>query len=499
MSHRETILLNINDNEANRYVVTRMLRAAGFQVREGGTGAEALRLAAEVLPDLVILDVKLPDLNGIEVCRRLKAEPRTAGIAVLHLSANYIRPENKVEGLESGADGYLAQPVDASELLATVRSLLRMRQAEEEARAAAVQWKSTFDALGDGVCLLDGGGRVMRANQALLALLGLSREQVLGQPFEALMRAAAGTEAELPPSCGAVLSCREETEVSLGGRWYRVAANPVEGAAGTVVGAVRILTDITSRRELEDALRQRAADLAEADRRKDEFLAMLAHELRNPLAAITNALHLEAATQPDGAESKSMRVMMRQSQHLARMVDDLLDVSRFNRGHIELRRGPVDLRQVVQHSVEARRRALEEKGLRLEVALPATESLWLDGDATRLEQVVSNLLDNARKHGQGVEALRMLEREGQLAFCVDDRGPGLQPGEETRIFAPFYRKDRGGEAREAGSLGLGLALVQRIARAHGGDTFAENRPGGGARVGFTLRREGPTPMKAPRA
>ncbi|HEY0093327.1 MAG TPA: response regulator, partial [Archangium sp.] len=250
MPHRETILLNINDNEPNRYAVTRMLRAAGFQVREGGTGAEALRLAAEVLPDLVILDVKLPDLNGIEVCRRLKAEPRTAGIAVLHLSANYIRPENKVEGLESGADGYLTQPVDSSELLATVRSLLRMRQAEEEARAAALQWKSTFDSLGDGVCLLDGRGRVTRANQALVALLGLSEAQVLGQPFDALMRAAASTEAELPPSCGAVLSCHEETEVNLGGRYYRVAANPVEGAEGTVVGAVRILTDITPRREL---------------------------------------------------------------------------------------------------------------------------------------------------------------------------------------------------------------------------------------------------------
>ena len=267
MSHRESILLNINDNEANRYAVTRMLQAAGFQVREGGTGADALRLAEEVLPDLIVLDVKLPDLNGIEVCRRLKAEPRTASIAVLHLSANYIRPENKVEGLESGADGYLAQPVDGGELLATVRALLRMRRAEEEARSAAVQWTSTFDSLGDGVCLLEGRGRVTRANQALLRLLGLSEERVLGRPFEELMRAAAGTEAELPPSCGAVLSCQEETEVNLGGRWYRVAANPVLGAEGKAVGAVRILTDITSRRELEDALRQRAADLAEADRR----------------------------------------------------------------------------------------------------------------------------------------------------------------------------------------------------------------------------------------
>ncbi len=479
MFQKESILLNINDNDANRYAVTRMLRASGFQVVEGGTGAEALRLAAEVLPDLIILDVKLPDLNGIEVCRRLKSDPRTASIAVLHLSANYIRTENKVEGLESGADGYLAQPVDSAELLATVHSLLRMRRAEEEARAAALQWKSTFDSLGDGVCLLDGGGRVMRANQALLELLGLSGEQVLERPFDELMRAAVGPGAELPPCCGARLSCHEEAEMCLGGRWYRVAASPVQGEEGTVVGAVRILTDITSRRELEDALRQRAVDLAEADRRKDEFLAMLAHELRNPLAAIVNALHLVEATRPDAAGSKAMQVMVRQSQHLARMVDDLLDVSRFNRGHIELRRAPVDLRQVVQHSVEARRRAFEEKGLRLEVSLPASEELELNGDATRLEQVVSNLLDNARKYtepGGSVFVGVTVERQGQArqaVLRVRDTGIGMSPELRERVFELFVQAHQQLD-RSRGGLGIGLTLVRRLVELHGGKVSAHS-------------------------
>ncbi|MFL5358548.1 response regulator [Archangium sp.] len=479
MPHRESILLNINDNEANRYAVTRMLRAAGFLVLEGGTGAEALRLAAEARPDLAILDVKLPDLNGIEVCRRLKADPRTAGIAVLHLSANYVRTENKVEGLESGADGYLTQPVDSAELLATVRSLLRMRQAEEEARAAALQWKTTFDALGDGVCLLDRGGRVMRANRALLSLLGLPREQVVGRPFEELMRAASGSEAELPPSCGAVLACQGEAEVCLGTRWYRVAANPVESAEGPVTGAVRILSDITHRRELEDALRQRAADLAEADRRKDEFLAMLAHELRNPLAAIVNALHLAEATRPEDAESKAMRVMVRQSQHMARMVDDLLDVSRFNRGHIELRRAPVDLRQVVQHSLEARRQALDDKRLHLEVSLPATESLWLRGDSTRLEQVVSNLLDNARKYTEPgghvfVEvSVEWVGQERQAVLRVRDTGIGMSAELMARVFELFVQAQQQLD-RARGGLGIGLTLVRRLVELHGGSVSAHS-------------------------
>jgi signal transduction histidine kinase len=137
-------------------------------------------------------------------------------------------------------------------------------------------------------------------------------------------------------------------------------------------------------------------------------------------------------------------------------------------------------------------RALERAGLPATLLAMEADEPGLVGDATLLGRALANLLDNARKHGGGAESLRLMARDdGHLAFCVDDRGPGLQPGEEARIFQPFYRKDRGGEAREAGSLGLGLALVQRIARAHGGETFAENRPEGGARVGFTVRKAGP--------
>ncbi|OJH35173.1 hybrid sensor histidine kinase/response regulator [Cystobacter ferrugineus] len=469
MPHREPILLNINDNEANRYAVTRILRASGFQVAEGGTGAEALQLAAELRPDLIILDVKLPDINGIEVCRRLKSDPHTSNIVVMHLSANYIRTENKVEGLESGADGYLTQPVDTAELLATVRSLLRLRRAEEEARRAAAQWTATFDSLGDGVCLLDGQGRVMRANRSFVSLFGGSEETVFGQSFAALMREAAGGE-ELPASCGETLDCREEASVCLGSRWYRVAANPVDGDGGGVTGAVRILTDITPHRQLQEELQRRAAELADADRRKDEFLAMLAHELRNPLAAIVNSLHLAEATQ--GAESRAMRVLTRQSQHMARMVDDLLDVSRFNRGHIELRRALVDLRQVVQHGVEARRQSLLDKGLHLELTLPP-EALWLEGDATRLEQVVSNLLDNARKYtpvgghvfvGVTVEQ-RGLER--QVVLRVKDTGIGMSPELQTRVFELFVQGEQQLD-RSRGGLGIGLTLVRRLVELHGG-------------------------------
>jgi len=478
-SRDSTTLLNINDDEANRYALTRILRSAGYRVLEGATGAEALRLTQEERPDLVVLDVKLPDLNGIEVCRRLKADPRTARIAVLHVSARYVRTENKVEGLESGADGYLAQPVDAEELLATVRALLRMRRAEEQARRVALEWKSTFEALGDGVCLLDGEGRVVRTNRSLSLLLCKPEAELLGQPFAQLMREAAGTETLLPLCCGGGASCREQAEVNLRGRWYRVAADPVEDAAGGITGAVRIVSDITSHREMEDALRQRAEELAEADRRKDEFLAMLAHELRNPLAAIVNALYLAEARWPEGVGSKPLDVMKRQGRHMSRMVDDLLDVSRFNRGHIELKRAPMDLRLAVQHVVEARRPLVKDKGLTLEVSLPEGISLELSGDSTRLEQIVSNLLDNATKYTErgGAVYLGVTVETGaagrQAVLRVRDTGIGMSPKLLSRVFDLFVQAEQQLD-RSRGGLGIGLTLVRRLVQLHGGTVSARS-------------------------
>ncbi len=220
-----------------------------------------------------------------------------------------------------------------------------------------------------------------------------------------------------------------------------------------------------------------------ADQR--ELLAAVSHELRTPLARLRVLVEL---MRDAGGPERTADQMEREVVELDALVGELLASSRLDFGQMTPRE--LDGKDLAA-------RALERAGLPVETLAVEAPDAKLVGDATLLGRALANLLDNARKHGQGTEALRLLEREGQLAFCVDDRGPGLLPGEETRIFEPFYRKDRGGEAREAGSLGLGLALVQRIARAHGGDTFAENRPGGGARVGFTLRREGPSTVKSP--
>jgi two-component system OmpR family sensor kinase len=236
---------------------------------------------------------------------------------------------------------------------------------------------------------------------------------------------------------------------------------------------------------LADAFNDMAARIERQMADQRELLAAVSHELRTPLARMRV---LTEILRDGSGDPKTLDQVDREVIELDALVGELLASSRLDFGQVTSR--PLEARELAA-------RALERTGLPAELLSAEIPDTALAGDATLLGRALANLLDNARRHGQGAEALRILERDGRLAFCVDDRGPGLLPGEETRIFAPFYRKDRGGEAREAGSLGLGLALVQRIAQAHGGEAFAENRPGGGARVGFTVLRAGPPSSAVP--
>jgi CheY-like chemotaxis protein/serine phosphatase RsbU (regulator of sigma subunit) len=269
----EPRILLADDDDVGRYVVATMLRRAGFTVSEVADGLDAVSRVVADQPDLAVLDVKMPGLDGFEACRRLKSDEATRHIPVLMLSATFLETEAQVEGLENGADAYLTQPVEAPVLAATIRSLLRARSLEAEVHRAASEWRTTFDAITDAVAILDGERAVKRANRAFLGLFG---ENVAGSRVEALEAA------------------RASGELIRGERTYSVRfdAIPYEAGAADAGRMVATLSDVTVARRIE---RERAKTLA-AERMISRTLqqSLLPERLpRHPRLAL-DAWHLAA-------------------------------------------------------------------------------------------------------------------------------------------------------------------------------------------------------------
>ncbi len=243
-----TILLVCSD-ESHRSAVARMLAVAGFWVMEAGSGDEGLRLAAKQ-PHLIVLDIELADLDGTEVCRRLKSDAVTSRVPVLQLSATRVAPHDRVHGLESGADAYLTQPCDPRELLATINSLLRMRNAEESARASAHDWQQTFNAISDAICMVDFQGRIVQYNLAMRELIGRDIK-LRGRSVHQLLAEVLGADPAALPAIQGTYK-RQTVEVPMRERWFRVTLDPVVSPDGVLLGAVKILSDITSHKRADE-------------------------------------------------------------------------------------------------------------------------------------------------------------------------------------------------------------------------------------------------------
>ena len=253
-------------------------------------------------------------------------------------------------------------------------------------------------------------------------------------------------------------------------------------AGGEPIGTLWVLRDVSERVRVESARRAAEDALREADRRKDEFLATLAHELRNPLAPISNALQILRLSHEPAVVGKAHGIIERQLLQMVHLVDDLLDVSRISQDKVVLRRAPVDVAAVVQNALETSRPLVDAGRHELTVRLPAPRTLTVDADVTRLTQIIANLLNNAAKYTpEGGRVEVSAQREGEQALiCVKDSGVGIPPEMLPRVFDMFAQVDRSLE-RAQGGLGIGLALVRRLVEMHGGTVQVSSEgPGRGS-------------------
>jgi PAS domain S-box-containing protein len=321
----------------------------------------------------------------------------------------------------------------------------------------------------DPVMRVSGAGVVLFANEAARRLLqaveGATAPAVLGPE---LRQAIEGRQ-------------RAQTDLQVGDRNFSVSLIARDEDVNVYA------QDTSARRLVEAELRAANERLLESDRRKDEFLAMLSHELRNPLAAIATSLGLLERVDPAGASARRARdVVQRQMRHLTHLVDDLLDVTRIARGKITLHRERLDLGELVRRAVEDARPGAEDRGVRLELA--AAPGVWADADPTRIAQVTSNLLHNAAKFTpRGGEIRVSVAHEGGAAVVrVRDTGVGIEPAQLAGMFEAFVQAESS-LARTEGGLGLGLALVKGIVELHGGRVEARsNGPGLGAEFAYSL-------------
>ncbi|MVM36189.1 PAS domain S-box protein [Spirosoma sp. HMF4905] len=319
----------------------------------------------------------------------------------------------------------------------------------------------------DSIITTNFRGLITSWNQAAEALYGYPAQEVIGQPLTLL---------SLPQDLAHILNNTEKIKQAQQVETYEtvqitkagqilnleVALSPVKDAFGQVIGVSTVARDITRRKATEEILR-------ESDRRKDEFLAMLAHELRNPLAPIRHALQLLTLNAEQNEPMRSvLDLMSRQADHLVRLVDDLLDVSRINQGKIVLQPALLDMGTLVAQAVDSVQSLYESLSRELSVSLP-TEPLHIIGDATRLTQVITNLLTNGARYtlegGQVWVDLDLVNN--QVRLRVRDNGIGLAADQQERIFELFAQVDNS-LARSKGGLGLGLTLVKRLVELHGG-------------------------------
>lgn len=495
-------ILVVDDNADMRAYLQRLL-APHWQVSTASDGMEALAAIRHCAPDLVITDMMMPRLDGTALLRELRQDPALRALPVVVLSAR-AGEEARVAGLQLGADDYLVKPFSAAELLARIEVQLmrvRMRRVEQDRHQRLVD---VFRHAPVGVAMSTGpdhvfqfvndhyrqfvGGRDVVGRSLLQAL-----PELQGQGVKELLDQV---QASGRPRVGRAfpVQLRDGADGRLRQRYFEFVMQPLSAEGGQPDGIVTVGVDVT-----EQHLARTAAEAA--SRTKDEFIAILGHELRNPLAPIVTALHL-LKLRDDPTTVHERQIIERQVQHMARLVDDLLDVSRITRGQLSLQRRPIEMAEAVDRAVETAAPLLERKRHRLKVQVPR-RGLTVWADELRLCQVISNLLANAAHYTEDGGRIELVAQQvqGEVRLTVKDNGIGMDAAELASVFELFVQGAQGMD-RPRGGLGLGLTIALSLAVMHGGQLSAHSEGHGkGSEFQLTLPLAAdaavPAPLPAP--
>ena len=446
-SSRPRILI-ADDREENRYILSRILKGAGFDCVYAKTGKEALE-SSHATPDVVILDVNLPDISGYEVCRRIKQDPRTSSISVLQISASFVSPDDRVRALEAGADGYLLHPIDPMVLVATVRALLRLRRAEAQARKAADQWQSTFNALHEGLAIIGSDDRLIRWNDAFAQIcLPKARIEDNQDAAHLLERLSGNGDAVRDKSP------QPAAEITIAKRSVQIQINPVNAAHNAE--RVLILTDVTDRKLAEYALRT-AEQLAATGK----LANAIAHEINNPLEILTNLIYLAQRSSQNEDTHELLSQAAGELERISHITKQSLSFHRDSQEPV-----PIDIGTLVSNVAALSERSAAQR--RVKIACVANPNVTISGFPGQLSQVFSNLIRNAAEAAPPgtdvvvrVRSCRRGNRSGARVL-IHDRGPGIPEEIRDKLFDPFFT------TKGLKGSGLGLWVSRTILLRHHG-------------------------------
>ncbi|WAS95567.1 response regulator [Nannocystis punicea] len=432
MTARERVnILLVDDQPARLLSYEAILAPLEQNLVRASSGVEALQKLLKEEFAVILLDVSMPEMDGFETAAMIHQHPRFERTPIIFVTGHNITDLDALRGYELGAVDYVYVPIVPEILRGKVSVLVELHLKRQE---------------------------LVRANREL------------GQANAQLALANSNLQAE---------KTRELEQLNA----------VLERANAGLAEANRTLAaEVAERQRAEDALRRTHEQLREADRQKDEFLAMLAHELRNPLAPIHSAVELMGVKEIEDPEVRWCRdVIERQTEQLHRLVDDLLDVSRITQGKIKLQSAPLEVAAVISRALETTRPLIDARRHQIAVNAPE-QAIWIEGDRTRLTQVVGNLLNNAAKYTPEGGEIRLtveLAADTHVLIHVSDSGTGISGEMLPKVFELFTQVDRTVHQAQGG-LGIGLALVRRLVELHGGSVAARSDgPGKGSE--FTVR------------
>lgn len=528
-SAREGTILIVDDTPINLAVLVDHLESVGHRALVAENAEEALKRASPMQPDLILLDVVMPGIDGFETCRRLKAAESTRDIPVIFMTC-LGEAADKLVGFEAGGVDYITKPFEIEEVLARIKTHLSLREAQKELEAKNAQLQRAHqeleqrvrertaelassnaaleaenaerrraeDALRESQHLLqaivdnsttviyvkDLEGRFLMVNRRYEELFHLTSRSLIGKTdydlFPVERADAFRAFDQRVAAAGRPLEMEEIVPQDDGLHTYISIKCPLLDESGRSYAVCGISTDISERKRTEAERemllsREQAArvELERTGRLKDEFLALLSHELRTPLTAILGWSQLLVTRGPsDEILRRGLVTIERNARTQSKLIDDLLDMSRIISGRLSLDVEVVDLAEMLEMMLESAEPAAKTKGIRLELSVESAGEQVM-GDSNRLQQIVWNLLSNSMKFTpQGGQVKVSLRREGSYAhLAVSDTGIGIDPEFLPYVFEQFRQADAS-TTREHGGLGLGLSIVQHLVELQGGTVEA---------------------------